>query len=359
MTETHLQIPAAAQNADALASETLKNLQARHWHLASVGLGNCRIAQALQREIERRQNDSATGVSPVSSCNRTGKDARATIEQLTAGLAHLESVGLANSRAAQITSRKLSRQLLIQSALLLANAGFDSNEPRDSQGRWTNENNTATSSTTNSSSQTHTVKAGEPAKGSSRKSLPPDPPVTPPPGLSDDDWNCAGLAFRDYRDHSSSEEVKQKLNQYRKLNSCSDKCKPGECKYWLWQFDSEYSFYAESNGKRTLLSPKLFSDMDTNPTIVKGDIHIVSGNVDQKTGDDLPNVASKMGHSPCNCGSNQTDYGQNWRPKAEEELEHQKNAVSGPDGKPADLVVVLRRVNMTQSCYCGPHLGTK
>ena len=137
MTDTPSQIPAAAQNADDLASETLQNLQARHWHLASVGLGNCRIAQALQLEIERRQNDSDTGVSPISSLNRPGADARATIEQLTAGLAHLESVRLGNSRSAQIVRGELSRQLLIQSALLLANAGFDSNEPRDSHGQWT------------------------------------------------------------------------------------------------------------------------------------------------------------------------------------------------------------------------------
>ena len=356
MTDTPSQIFAATQDVDARA---LKILNERLWHFTSVGLGNCRAAQRVRREIEQHQCRSGTGVSPVNSSNRTGADARATIEQLTTGLAHLESVGLANSCAALIVRGELSRQLLIQSASLLANAGFDSNEPRDPQGRWTNENNTATNSTPNSSSQTNSTKTAEPAKGSPHKSLPPDPPVTPPPGITDDEWNCAGLAFRDYRDHSSSEEVKQKLNQHRKLNSCSDKCKPGECKYWLWQFDSEYSFYAESNGKRMLLSPKLFSDMDTNPRIVKGDIHIVSGNVDQKTGDDLPNVASKMGHSPCNCASNQTDYGQNWRPKAEEELEHQKNAVPGPDGKPADLVVVLRRVNMTQSCYCGPHLGTK
>jgi hypothetical protein len=280
------------------------------------------------------------------------------IKQLIQRHWHLDSVGLGNCRAAEQILRELNEQLLIQSAAL-ANANFDANEPRDQHGKWTNETNVATGSTTNPPGQTITPKPSEPAKGSSHKSLPPDPPVTPPPGLPDEGWNCAGLAFRDYRDHSSSEEVKQKLNQYRKLNSCSDKCKPRECKYWFWQFDSEYSFYAESNGKRTLLSPKLFSDMDTNPTVVKGDVHIVSGNVDPNTGDDLPNVASKMGHSPCNCASNQTDYGQNWRPKAEEVLEHRNNAVPGPDGKPADLVVVLRRVNMTQSCYCGPHLGKK
>ena len=134
MTKTHSQTAAAKQDAEAHA---LKILNERLWHFTSVGLGNCRAAQRVRREIERHQSRSGTGVPPVSSLNRTGADARATIEQLAAGLSHLESMGLANSRSAQIVRGELSRQLLIQSASLLANAGFDSNEPRDSHGQWT------------------------------------------------------------------------------------------------------------------------------------------------------------------------------------------------------------------------------
>jgi hypothetical protein len=60
-----------------------------------------------------------------------------------------------------------------------------------------------------------------------------------------------------------------------------------------------------------------------------------------------------MGLDSCKCANNETDYGQNWKPKEEEELQRRKNAVPGPDGKPADFVAVVKRSNMTESCYCG------
>lgn len=78
MNNNHSQTP--AQDASVRALKKINELLARHWHLDSVGLGNCRAAQAILRE--------------------------------------------------------LNEQLLIQSASLLANAGFDSNEPRDSHGQW-------------------------------------------------------------------------------------------------------------------------------------------------------------------------------------------------------------------------------
>ena len=70
--------------------------------------------------------------------------------------------------------------------------------------------------------------------------------------------------------------------------------------------------------------------MDSNPQLMKNEFHIVSGTVDPKTGEDLPNVPSKMGGDTCKCSSSETDYGQNWKPKAEEVVD--RGTITGPDG---------------------------
>ena len=90
---------AVAQEADARA---LKILKERLWHFTSIGMGNCRAAQAVQREIEQRQQ--ARMPAHAQSPNGTPPQfalANQSVEQLSAGLSHLVTVGLANSRAAQ------------------------------------------------------------------------------------------------------------------------------------------------------------------------------------------------------------------------------------------------------------------
>lgn len=162
-----------------------KELIQRHWHLASVGLGNCRAAQALKREIDRRTTlnaqrpaqaamaNSGTGVSPVCPPTRAYEAARA-IKDLIQRDWHFTSVGLGNCRAAQANRRELNEQLLIQSAAL-ANADFNSQEDRDRRGRWTTGGNSATSATNS-------------------------PPNTPAPGAgnansSDDDTDDIPLTY--------------------------------------------------------------------------------------------------------------------------------------------------------------------
>lgn len=148
----------AAANAQARA---LKLLEERLWHFTSVGLGNCRAAQRVRREIECRVAlNSATHKLTNSPTLTEAALANQSIDHLTAGLAHLEAVGLGNSRAAQLNRRELSRRLLIQSALL-ANANFNPNEPRDQRGRWTNGGNAA-GSPTNKPGQYKTGLAIEP-----------------------------------------------------------------------------------------------------------------------------------------------------------------------------------------------------
>ena len=120
--------------------------------------------------------------------------------------------------------------------------------------------------------------------------------------------------------------------------------------------DSEYSFFAERGGKKTLLPIGVIRDLDANPKMITGDFHIVGGNVDSKTGEDLPNVPSKMGVSPCKCASNETDYGKNWKPKSEEEVDRRKGYITDPNDQLQDLVVSLKRLKMTESCYCCPGL---
>ena len=119
MTKTHSQIPAAIQDADARA---LKILHQRLWHFTSVGLGNCHAARRVRREIEQLRTAAVPGRSkvpmpamenssshcpshiaaPEVGCRPDHALASLSLEQLTAGLAHLESIGLANSRSAQI-----------------------------------------------------------------------------------------------------------------------------------------------------------------------------------------------------------------------------------------------------------------
>ena len=176
MTDTHPQTSAAAPDAD---SRAVKILNERLWHFTSVGLGNCRAAQRVRREIEHyQQSQAAADVSPLKLPSNirsgNGADSRRlllanakpppnplanqTIEQLTAGLAHLESVGLANSRAAELNRRELRRRITLNPQLAtldhlrLANADFDSQEPRDRRGQWTTEGN-ASALNTNSPSQ--------------------------------------------------------------------------------------------------------------------------------------------------------------------------------------------------------------
>lgn len=146
-----------------------KELVQRHWHLASVGLGNCRAAQALKREIDRRialnlqppthapVATSGTGVSPISSTIRAGEAARA-IKDLIERDWHFTSVGLGNCRAAQANRRQLNEQLLIQSAAV-ANADFNPQERRDSSGQWTSGGD-STASATNSPPRTPRPTAG-------------------------------------------------------------------------------------------------------------------------------------------------------------------------------------------------------
>jgi len=145
-------------------ARAIKDLIQRHWHLESVGLGNCRTAQELKREIDRRTalKIQQPAQAPLANCgipsksghvnpaNRAGKKTRA-IKDLVDRLWHLDSVGLGNCRAAQVIERELHEQLLIQSAAL-ANADFNSLESRDRYGKWTTGSNAAPSAT-NSPSQ--------------------------------------------------------------------------------------------------------------------------------------------------------------------------------------------------------------
>ena len=319
-------------------------------------------------------NGSGTGVSRVRFQELTGADGGSTAgvratKELLDRHASLVARGLGNSRAAQALHKEITRRRLEQrdSQLETKNSKpetlpndddhFNPNEQRDKDGKWATN---GSASATNSPNQTNKANPSEVADKKPQetppKHLPSNPPVTPPAGLSDQDWNCGGLAFRDYQNHTL-EDLMQRLSNFRKLSSPSEKGKPGEWKFWLWQYDSEYSVYAESNGKRTLLPLNYIKEMDSNPQLMKDEFHIVSGTVDPKTGEDLPNVASKMGGDPCKCSSNETDYGQNWKPKAEEVVD--RGTITGPDGKPINVVTVVRRTNMTESCYCAPAPGTK
>lgn len=135
-----------------------KELIQRHWHLASVGLCNCRAAQELKREIERRAA-SGMGVSPVrpqrggisvspASPSSRAADAARAIKDLVQRDWHFASVGMGNCRAALANRRELNEQLLIQSAAL-ANADFDPKERRDSSGQWTTGGNSTASASNN------------------------------------------------------------------------------------------------------------------------------------------------------------------------------------------------------------------
>lgn len=188
----------------------------------------------------------------------------------------------------------------------------------------------------------------------SPKPLPPDPPVTPPAGLPDDGWNCAGCAFRDYNNRDLA-WVKQRLSKCRKLSSCADQCKAGECKFWLWEYTSKYTAYMDQSGTQEKAPPGIPADMPSNPYRMENDFHVVGGNVDPKTGEDTKNVPSKMGASPCSCRSNETDFGKNWKPTAAEEVHRWKDRLMIED-KPADLVLKVERENLKESCYCCPHM---
>src|SRR5215469_620072 len=89
---------------------------------------------------------------PYFDSNDTREGAR-IINQLIQRHWHLDSVGLGNCRAAQEILRELNEQLLIQSAAL-ANANFDSNESRDQRGRWTTN---ASGTTTNRPPHSNTI----------------------------------------------------------------------------------------------------------------------------------------------------------------------------------------------------------
>ena len=142
---------------NALANQTLDQLASGLAHLESVGLTNSRAAQAIRSEIQRRieiesqppahnavaNSSRQTEPEPSKLASRVSEGAIA-IKDLIQRQWHLESVGLGNCRAAQAIRCKLSEQLLIQSAIL-TNANFNPNEPRDSHGQWTtNAGGTAT-----------------------------------------------------------------------------------------------------------------------------------------------------------------------------------------------------------------------
>jgi hypothetical protein len=141
---------AAAREADA---RDLKILKGRLWHFTSIGMGNCRAAQKVSSEIEQRQQ--AQTPTRTQSPNETPPQyvlANQSVEQLTAGLSHLVSVGLANSRAAKKISYELGRRL-IEIASLTNDDNFNPNEPRDQDGKWTIGSN-ASGSHTNTPTQT-------------------------------------------------------------------------------------------------------------------------------------------------------------------------------------------------------------
>ena len=302
---------------------TLEELVDRHAHLVAIGLANCRAAQALKKEITRRRLERQV---PQLETKKPTCGAEA----------------------------ERRRELEIQNASLAND--FNPDEQRDKGGKWTTN---GAASATNSPSQTNKAAPSEVADKKPQETqpehLPAGPSVTPPAGLPDDKWNCAGLAFRDYK-NDTLDDVKERLSKFRKLSSPSEKGKPGEWKFWFWQYDSKYSVYAESNGKRTLL-PASQLGLPGNPLVLKNEFHIVSGTVDPKTGEDLPNVASKMGGDSCKCSSNETNYGQNWKPKAQEDVDRQ--TIAGPDGKPLTVVTVVSRLNMIESCYCATAPETK
>jgi hypothetical protein len=130
MNNNHSQTP-AAQDATARAVKKINDLLARHWHLDSVGLGNCRAAQRIL-------------------C-------------------------------------RLNEELLIQSAAL-ANANFNPDEPRDRQGQWTNNASGTGTTRPPHSNTTHrpdhsTAKdaTAKPKTSGTAGGTKPAPAATPPP----------------------------------------------------------------------------------------------------------------------------------------------------------------------------------
>jgi hypothetical protein len=149
----------------------------------------------------------------------------------------------------------------------------------------------------------------------------PDEKKTPEAILT---YNCAGLAFRNFRFMGDRDEVAKILkDKGRPLKDCSEKCGKCEVKLWFWSYD----LHIETDDGRK------------GPT--NGDFHIVGGQASCTDGSDPTDVISKNGQRPLE-GLGGGMLGGHFRPKDREEI-----GVTN-DGHRVFKV----RANMKEQCYC-------
>jgi len=99
------------------------------------------------------------------------------------------------------------------------------------------------------------------------------------PNIERRGYNCAGFAFKDYKFHSLS-ETKTIYGSMTSLSDCSNKCKPFQHKFWLWEFNLQTTDLL--TGASSAASP---------------DFHTVGGQTDSK-GAGPDHVMSKNGQRP-------------------------------------------------------------
>lgn len=134
-------------------------------------------------------------------------------------------------------------------------------------------------------------------------------------------YNCAGLAFRTYRDMSLG-EVESTLSKFRRLDRADAACPPGWLKVWVWEYDVHH---------------------ETEDGVVEEshrDGHVVAGRTSPVDGSGPEFVLCKYGAGPVLGPATP----ESWVPPAREEL--------GRNYRGAQVYVV--REHVTERWYTGP-----
>ena len=139
-----------------------------------------------------------------------------------------------------------------------------------------------------------------------------------------EEYNCAGLAFRNYK-YMEFDEVVFLLVKNRKAEG-----KEGDLKFWLWVYDTQLEF-----------------EDGTVLQVVKGDFHIVGGRLGPG-GKDPTNVYSKNGARPVFGPKRPLD----WKPSEREHARHnnKSNDLSFFEGKK----IIKVRKNIKQFIFILP-----
>jgi hypothetical protein len=141
-------------------------------------------------------------------------------------------------------------------------------------------------------------------------------------------YNCAGLAWRTYTYRGDLTAEHSAVSAGRSI-TCTDKCNPGEVKYWWWDYD-------------------LHGETTSGKTPSFRDFHTVAG-VSDRAGNDPDDVYSKNGARPVYGPGT----GPGFKPPGREQAttnDSKETPMTTPDGKPVYKV----RTNFSELCACHP-----